>query len=112
MRETINIHMHHITVPVYFEDAATFEPPDGDKDATGYYDSKRETIHILAEGMAESAIADTVLHEVLHMVYNQGGGEPEKKKTEEAFVCSLTSGLKQLLVLDNDELFDYLGVNL
>ena len=56
--------------------------------------------------------ADTLLHEVLHIAALCGGVSEGAKLKEEAWVSATTAGLKQILVADNDEVMEYLGVNL
>jgi len=109
------VRTHHYEFEVMFVDKASPEwvsLPAGVEDTdSGYTDFDHERIVIRAD-MTTAMQADCLLHEVLHCAVEAGGGDDGVKNKGEAWVLTATAGLKQMLVLDNDELFEYLGVNL
>ena len=109
------VRTHHYEYTVNFMDRRGPDwKPGGDQpaeDVTGYVDFDHEVINI-ADDITPAMAADTLLHEMLHVSSHAGGIAENVKMTEEQVVCAVTAGLKQLLTLDNDEVFEYLGVNL
>jgi hypothetical protein len=106
----------HYTVPVYFVESKDDDwNPPGDEEMQGntsaYLDNEALVIYVRLTGTSPQRQANSVLHEVLHLCMDVGG-VGEGKMSEEDAVSNMTAGLKQLLVADNDALFDYLGVNL
>jgi hypothetical protein len=100
---------------VIFADRASEEwvnpPPGVGEQDSGYTDFDHERI-VVRSDLSPSMQADCVLHEALHVACEAGGAAEGVKLKEEQWVCNATAGLKQLLTVDNDELFEYLGVNL
>lgn len=113
----MRVRTHHYDFDIIFAEKSDPEwnetrPDDVDATDNGYTDFDHERIVVRAD-LNSAMQADTVLHEVLHLATEAGGKADSKKKmTEEQWVCHATAGLKQMLVLDNDELFEYLGVAL
>jgi hypothetical protein len=102
--------------PVYFyddDDPAWTDPPgaEPEEETAGWLDRNKLVIHVKAGSLPAASVADTLLHEALHLAAMAGGGH-EGKVDEEAWVTMLTAGLKQLLTEDNDDLLAYLGANL
>ena len=77
---------------------------------SGFTDHDHELI-VIREDLTPRMKADTLLHEVLH-VAALAGGATEGKMKEEGWVAVTTAGLKQMFIADNDEVWDYLVVNL
>jgi hypothetical protein len=82
-----------------------------EEEASAYTDFDHETIFV-RDDLTQAMTADSVLHELLHVATLAGGVAEGQQMTEEQFVSCATAGLKQILVMDNDELWEYLGVNL
>ena len=107
------VNTHHYSVPVTFHDITDPEwnPPGDNNETLGYFDLVAMTIKVRVD--AHPAMkADTVLHEVLHFAAMCGGIDNETKYTEEQFISGITAGLKQIIVHENDGLFEYLGMSL
>jgi hypothetical protein len=81
------------------------------ENASGFTDFDSETIYI-RDDLTPAMRADTLLHEMVHVALLAGGIAEDRKYTEEEYVCITTAGLKQLLTADNDEVMEYLGMNL
>jgi hypothetical protein len=111
----VKVKTHHYEYDIVFAPKTspywTSLPPGVTETDSGYSDHDHELI-VIRDDLADAMKADTVLHEVLHVAMLAGGGTEDAKMTEEEWVGVTTAGLKQMLVLDNDELFEYLGVNL
>ena len=109
------VRTHHYEYAIHFvekTDPLWTEPPEGIQPTdSGYSDHDHERIVVRAD-LSPAMRADTVLHEVLHVAALAGGVVDGGKQKEEYWVAAITAGLKQMLVLDNDEVFEYLGVNL
>lgn len=104
----------HYTYDVRFEPREFFtgDVPDGVVPTdSGYTDHDHELV-VIREDLAPSMKADTLLHEMLHIAALAGGVSEGAKLKEEGWVSATTAGLKQMLVADNDEVMEYLGVNL
>ncbi len=104
----------HYTYDVLFEPkgspARVMAPEGVQATDSGFTDHDHELV-VIRDDLAPSMKADTLLHEVLHIAALAGGGTDGKMK-EEGWVVVTTAGLKQMLVTDNDEVWDYLVVNL
>ena len=111
----MKVRTHHYTYEVVFAPKGSPEwedAPDGVQSTdSGYADHDHETI-VIREDLAPSMKADTLLHEMLHIAALAGGATEGAKLKEEGWVSIAAAGLKQMLVCDNDEVFEYLGVNL
>ncbi len=81
------------------------------ENASGFVDFDSETLYV-RDDLTPAMKADTLLHEMMHVALLAGGIAEDRKYTEEEYVCILTAGLKQLLTQDNDEVMEYLGLNL
>jgi hypothetical protein len=86
-------------------------PPGVAAEDSGYTDFDHERIVVRAD-LSPAMKADCLLHEMMHVAAEAGGAADKASMKEEGWVCHTTAGLKQMLVLDNDEVFEYLGVNL
>jgi hypothetical protein len=111
----MKVRTHHYEFDVIYAPQASEEwlnpPPGVGEQDSGYTDFDHERIVIRAD-LTPTMQADCLLHEVLHVAVEAGGGAEDVELKEEQWVCNATAGLKQMLVLDNDELFEYLGMNL
>jgi hypothetical protein len=111
----VKIRTHHYEFDIVFADRASDEwvnpPPGVGEQDSGYTDFDHELIVVRAD-LSPAMRADCVLHEILHVAAEVGGAAEGAKMKEEGWVCHTTAGLKQMLVLDNDEVFEYLRVNL
>lgn len=109
------VRTHHYEFDIIFADKASeywVNPPPGvGEEDSGYTDFDHERIVVRAD-LSPAMKADCVLHELLHVAVEAGGAAEKAKMKEEGWVCATTAGLKQMLVLDNDELFEYLAINL
>ena len=92
--------------PAWSDAPAGVEPTD-----SGYTDHDHELI-VIRDDLRTSMKADTLLHEMLHVAALAGGATDAGKGKEETWVSYITAGLKQMLVEDNDEVMEYLGLNL
>ena len=110
----MKIRTAHYTYDVLYEpkgSPAWTGAPDGVQATDfGFTDHDHELV-VIREDLATTMKADTLLHEVLHIAALAGGASSGKMK-EEGWVAVTTAGLKQMFVADNDEVWDYLGVNL
>ena len=66
----------------------------------------RLEIHVDPSG-AHTQVADTLLHEVLHCIWDQGALRTEDPGLEERVICSLATGLLDAL-RSNPKLADFL----
>ena len=105
-------------VPVRFYDdfdPEWHEPPNTapEDESAGWFDRNRMVIHVKAGSLPAASVADTLLHEVGHLVALAGGaGGDGLELDEENWTNIMTAGWKQLLTEDNDDLLAYLGANL
>jgi len=111
----MKVRTHHYEFDVIFADKTSRYwvelPPGVGENDSGYTDFDHELI-VVRSDLTPAMKADCVLHEMMHVAAEAGGAAEAAKMKEEGWVCSMTAGLKQMLVLDNDEVFEYLGVNL
>lgn len=91
----------------------TISTEDAEKEGIyGKYESYNETISI-QEGLKGPVLADTLVHELLHAIWNhQGTGDVQGlARHEEFLVNTLSTGLIQVLH-DNPDLLTYITKNL
>ncbi len=94
------------------KDDADWKPNNAEGEETSAYtDFDNEVIYVRVD-QTKAMQADALLHEMLHVANLAGGLAENSKYTEEEYVCIATAGLKQLLTQDNDEVWEFLGVNL
>ena len=103
---------HHYQFEVIFAEPASEYwvtlPPGVSAEDSGYTDFDHERIVVRAD-LSPAMKADCLLHEMIHAAVEAGGAADKASMKEEGWVCHTTAGLKQMLVLaDNDEVFDYL----
>ena len=100
---------------VTFADKASPEwvnsPENVTTEDSAYTDFDHEVI-VIRSDLTRAMKADALLHELLHVAAEAGGTAEGVKMKEEQWVCATTAGLKQILTQDNDEVFEYLGLNL
>ncbi len=100
--------------PVIFmtKDDPDWKPDNQEgSETSAYTDFDNEHIYIRSD-QTIAMQADALLHEMMHVANLAGGLAENSKYTEEEYVCIVTAGFKQLLTADNDEVWEFLGVNL
>jgi len=96
------VQTHHYTFDIIFAEQASEYwvtlPPGVSSEDSGYTDFDHERI-VVRDDLSPAMKADTVLHELMHVAVEAGGAADKASMKEEGWVCHMTAGLKQMLVL-------------